>query len=160
MKRRDFLEQWGLNSLKINVGFLEADFSPSDTDSYAAWDLYVELLTRVTTQALDADAGDEKTALSSIFAIFGLTREIMRKHGPGCSEFAKIAIPVLNQVIRPFTAVWHKRSLAGDFDDLESRRQFRKELQELQGTLHNYAQALASMAKVEDLTKLEVGNDE
>ncbi|MEW8460672.1 MAG: hypothetical protein AB2653_10250, partial [Candidatus Thiodiazotropha endolucinida] len=84
MKRRDFLEQWGLNSLKINVGFLEADFSPSDADSNAAWDLYVELLTRVTTQALDADSGDEKTALTSIFTIFSLTREIMRKHGPGC----------------------------------------------------------------------------
>ena len=160
MKRRDFLEQWGLTSLRINVGFLEADFSPTDADSNAAWDLYVELLTRVTTQALSPDAGDEETALKSIYSIFGLTREIMRKHGPGCGEFAKIAIPVLNQVIRPFTSVWHKRSLAGDFGDPDSRRQFRSELEALQATLHNYSQALADMAKVEDLTKLEVEDGE
>ena len=29
MKRRDFLEKWGLSSLKINLGFLEGEFKPS-----------------------------------------------------------------------------------------------------------------------------------
>ncbi|MGD2118138.1 MAG: hypothetical protein PVG66_07255 [Chromatiales bacterium] len=160
MKIRDFLEQWGLASLKINIGFLEAEFSPSDSDREAAWDLYVELLTRVTTQALASDSGDEETALKSIYSIFGLTREIMRKHGSGCGEFAKIAIPVLNQIIRPFTSLWHKRSIAGDLSDPDSQRQFRKELADLQCKLHHYAQALASMAQVEDLTRLETDNGE
>jgi hypothetical protein len=47
--------------------------------------------------------------------IFPLTREILRKHGSGAGEFAKLAIPVLNQIIRPFTAKWHRRSLADAF---------------------------------------------
>ena len=37
--------------------------------------------------------------------------------GRGTIEFSKIAIPVLNQVVRPFTARWHRESLAGAFDD-------------------------------------------
>ena len=32
-------------------------------------------------------------------------------------EFAKLTIPVLNQIIRPFTAKWHRLSLAGAFED-------------------------------------------
>lgn len=155
MKRGDFLRQWGLASLRLNFGFLEGEFSPTDPDKSAAWELYVELLTRITTQHLPVEHGDEKTALDSVFAVFGLTREILRKHGPGSSEFAKLAIPVLNQIIRPFTAKWHKLSLAGAFDDPACCQDFRAELSALQPTLRHYTQALAAMAGVEDLTGLE-----
>jgi hypothetical protein len=155
MKRADFLKKWGLSSLKLNFGFVEGDFTPSDPDKAAAWELYVELLTRITTQALPEEHGDEKTALNSVFAIFGLTREILRKHGPGSNEFAKLAIPVLNQIIRPFTAKWHKLTLEGAFDDPKQRQTFRLELSPLQAQLRHYTQALADMAGVEDLTSLE-----
>src|SRR6266478_5836599 len=117
MKRRDFLEKWGLSSLKISLGFLEGEFAPRDPDRAAAWELYVELLTRVTTQYLAPEDGDEKTALDSAHAIFSQTREILKRQGSGCGEFAKLAIPVLNQIIRPFTAKWHRFSLAGAFAD-------------------------------------------
>jgi hypothetical protein len=97
MKRRDFLQKWGLSGLKINLGFLEGEFAPQHPDRAAAWELYVELLTRVTTQYLAPEDGDEKTALDSVHAIFPLTREILRRQGSGCGEFAKLAIPVLNR---------------------------------------------------------------
>jgi hypothetical protein len=155
MKRRDFLERWGLSCLKINLGFLEGEFEPRDADRAAAWELYVELLTRVTTQYLTPEDGDEKTALDSVHAIFPLTREILRRHGSGCGEFAKLAIPVLNQIIRPFTAKWHRLSLAGVFKDPEWCREFRTELSALQPRLRDYTRALAAMAQVEDLTVLE-----
>ena len=70
MKRRDFLQQWGLSKLKINLGFLESEYDPHDPDRDAAWDLYVELLTRITTQHLAPADGDEKTALSSVYRYF------------------------------------------------------------------------------------------
>jgi hypothetical protein len=155
MKRRDFLEKWGLSGLKINLGFLEGEFAPRDPDRAAAWELYVELLTRITTQRLPPEDGDEKTALDSVYALFPLTREILRRHGPGCGEFAKLAIPVLNQVLRPFTARWHRRALAGAFEDAARCREFRAELAALQTQLRNYTRALADMAQVEDLTSLE-----
>ncbi len=72
----------------------------------AAWDLYVELLTRITTQPLPDEDGVEQTALDSIYALFGITRETLKAHGRSCIQFAKIAIVVLEQVVRPFTAKW------------------------------------------------------
>ena len=155
MKRRDFLERWGLSSLKINLGFLEGEFKPSDPDRAAAWELYVELLTRVTTQSLAPEDGDEKTALDSVYAVFPLTREILRRQGSGSGEFAKLAIPVLNQIIRPFTAKWHRHSLAGAFKETNRCGEFRDELAALQPKLQQYTRALAAMAEVEDLTTLE-----
>jgi hypothetical protein len=62
---------------------------------------------------------------------------------------------VLNQIVRPFTAKWHQRSLAGAFKDAASRQEFRRELEALQNKLLCYTRALAKMADVEDLTKLE-----
>jgi hypothetical protein len=155
MKRRDFLERWGLSCLRIKLGFLEGQFNPLDPDREAAWNLYVELLTRVTTQGLAPEDGDEKTALDSFQAIFPLTREILRQHGSGCGEFAKLAIPVLNQIIRPFTAKWHRLALAGAFQEVGRCREFRAELAALQQLLRGYTRALAAMAEVEDWTDLE-----
>lgn len=158
MKRRDFLAKWGLSGLKIKLGFLEGEFAPSDPDRAAAWDLYIELLTRVTTQRLLPEHGDEKAALDSVYAIFPLTRAILRDHGSGCGEFAKLAIPVLNQVIRPFTTKWHRLSLGGAFADPSQCDHFRDELSALQPYLRAYTTALADMASVEDLTELEYLN--
>lgn len=155
MKRRDFLAQWGLSGLKLHPHFTEAEFSPGDPDRAAAWELYVELLTRITTQRLAPDEGDERAALDSVYALFPLTRELLRKHGAGATEFAILTIPMLNQIIRPFTAKWHRFALAGGFGEPARCAEFRTELTELQKKLVGYTQALAALAAVEDLTQLE-----
>jgi len=143
------------DGLSINAGFLNTDWEPKDRDRDAAWELYIELLTRITTQHLQPEHGDEKTALDSIHTLFGLTRETLKGQGRHCEEFAKIAIVVLNQVVRPFTAKWHKNSLAGAFDDPARCQEFREELSALQELLRRYTKMLADMANVEDLTELE-----
>ncbi len=155
MKWRDWLAQWGLDSLRINLQFLEMEWTPQDADRNAAWDLYVELLTRITGQPLAAEHGDEASALASIHSLFDLTRDILRKHGPACGQFAKVAVPVLNQIIRPFTTKWHRLSLDGAFNQPGHCREFRIELAAVQSQLQAYTQALATMANVEDLTQLE-----
>ena len=149
------LKQWGLDNLKFNVGIVNAEWSPKQDDKDAAWKLYIELLTRITTQALPAESGDEETALKSIHSLFETTRQILKEQGQGCIEFTKIAIVVLNQVVRPFTAEWHKKSLAGAFESETERADFRKGLTSLQEDLCIYTQALADLAGVEDLTNLE-----
>ena len=160
MKFRDWLEDWGLSCLKLNIGFLNAEFKPNDPDREAAWELYIELLTRVSTQYLPPESGDEKAALDSIHTIFPMTREILRKHGSGCAQFAKLAIPVLNQIVRPFTSKWHRLALCGGFKDLEKCGDFRRELADVQALLQLYTRALSSMANVEDLTQLEANEPE
>ena len=156
MKMIKWLEKWNLSSLKISAGFLEMELQFRDEDKAAAWELYVELLTRITTQPLAEHEGAEETALKSIHAIFGLTREIIKEYGRGCIEFPKIAIVVLNQVIRPFTARWHRLAIAGAFADPARCREFREELEVLQQKLRDYTGLLADVAGVEDLTRLEM----
>jgi hypothetical protein len=131
------------------------EWQPQDEDKNAAWELYVELLTRITTQPLPAEHGDEETALTSVYNLFALSREIIRRNGRQCIEFTKIAVVVLNQVIRPFTAKWHKLSLEKAFNNPDQCELFRKELAGLQESLKKYAKMLADMAGVEDLTSLE-----
>ena len=155
MKLKEWLDEWSMTSLKIKVGFLETEWQPHDVDKDAAWELYIELLTRSTTQNISPDDGDEQAALESIYSLFRLTRDISKRQGRHCINFTKIAIPVLNQVVRPFTAKWHRLSLQGAFDDPDLRGEFREELSELQQVLRTYTMMLSDMADVEDLTELE-----
>lgn len=155
MKLREWLEKWNMTSLKIKLPYLEMEWNPQDEDRIAAWELYVELLTRITTQPLPDDHGDEESALQSVHSIFPITREVIRKHGPGCIEFTKVAVIVLNQIIRPFTAKWHGLSMQSAFDEDAQRNAFRQELSALQVELRKYQKMLADIAGVEDLTDLE-----
>ncbi len=155
MKLQKWLEKWDMTSLKINLKFLEMNWEPSTEDQDAAWELYVEMLTRIATQHLQPGHGDEETALESIHKLFDITRGILRTRGRECVTFSKIAIVVLNQVVRPFTAKWHKESLDKAFYDRAKCDEFRKELTLLQVELRKYTAALADIAGVEDLTALE-----
>ncbi len=155
MKWSKWLEKWDMTSLKIKTPFLDMEWKPQDEDKAAAWELYVELLTRITTQPLHGDHGDEATALKSIYSIFGISRDVMKNNGRHCIEFTKIAVVVLNQIVRPFTAKWHGIMTKNSFNSPEVRTEFRVELAELQSVLRIYTQMLADMAEVEDLTELE-----
>ena len=155
MKWRKWLENWDMTSLRIRAPFLEMEWRPQDEDKAAAWELYIELLTRITTQPLDLEHGDEKTALESVYSLFPITRQVLKNNTRSCIEFTKLAVVVLNQVVRPFTAKWQRLSLQGAFENPEKRVEFRNELSTLQLTLRKYTRMLADMAGVEDLTVLE-----
>ena len=153
---RDWLKQWKMTKLQLNPPFLNVELKIANADKDAAWEMYIELLTRITTQTLDPKDGDEKTALDSIYKLFEITREIIKRHGRDSLEFTKLAIVVLNQIIRPFTARWHKPPVSGAFSDSVQRDLFRKELAELQIDLRRYTGMLGYMAGVEtDLLLLE-----
>ena len=155
MNLKTLFQNFHLESIRLTPtgGSVEISFKQDDKD--AAWELYIEMLTRIVTQPLPAESGDERTALDSVYALFGITREILRRRGRGTIEFSKVAIPVLNQVVRPFTAKWHRESLAGAFSDDGKCAEFREELEHLQEELRNYNRILAEIADVEDLTDLE-----
>jgi hypothetical protein len=155
MKLKKWLENWDAVSLKIKTPILEMEWKPQEADKKAAWDMYIELLTRITTQPLAEEDGIEKTALASIHSIFEITRKILKFHGRDCAEFAKISIVILNQIVRPFTARWHKLSKDGELDDQRICNQFRLELRTLQRKLIVYTKMLADIAGVEDLTEIE-----
>lgn len=155
MRIKDLFEKWGLAGLKVKTPILELDWELSDHDKNAAWDLYVELLTRITTQRLPHEHGTEEAALESVYKIFGLTRTTLKRQGRKAENFTKIAIIVLNQVVRPFTAKWHRLREDGAFGDEDRCVEFRKELTDLQDKLRAYTKLLSDLADVEDMTEME-----
>ena len=54
MKWKKWLENWDMTSLKFNLKFLEMEWQPKEPDKNAAWELYIEMLTRITTQTFAA----------------------------------------------------------------------------------------------------------
>src|SRR5436190_15007525 len=116
----DKLKEFGCDDLFVassefatkSPPFGNNEWKPAPADKKAAWELYTEIRTRITTQPLAYRHGDEETALTSIYDIFGLTREAVKKN-VGCTHFATLAIHVLNVHIRPFTAYWHEVKVAG-----------------------------------------------
>ena len=155
MGLQDWFRRFHLDSVRIDAGVAAANISFRDADRDAAWELYIEMLTRIVTQPLPRELGDELTALDSVYALFGITREILRRQGRDTIQFTKVAVPVLNQVVRPFTAKWHKEGLAGAFNQDDMRAEYRDELANLQVELRKYTAMLAEIAGVEDLTNLE-----
>lgn len=154
-KVKDIFDRMKVKNLKLNTKFAEMELEFNDDDKSAAWELYVELVTRITTQPLPDEDGDEETALNSVYSLFGTTRSILKQKGRSATLFSKVAIVVLNQVIRPFTAKWHKKKLAGAFENSAECREFRKELEKLQRALSVYALDLSVLADVEDMVYIQ-----
>lgn len=154
MKIKDFFENWSPSSINIELPFFDMEFSPNPDDETAAWAMYIELLTRITTQPLNDYEGDEKAALESIRSFFSATRDILKEYGRKCPEFTGIAITVLNQELRPFAAKWHKLLKEGALDTVDGKKQFRDELKQLQLVMRYYAQSLSKIAKVKDYSGL------
>jgi transcriptional regulator with XRE-family HTH domain len=81
----------------------------------AAWELYVELVTRTAVSGLRPQEGMLREALSSLYSLFDSVRSILRKHGPalalaneeGTHSFAGLAVDMLNHVLRPLLSKWH-----------------------------------------------------
>lgn len=156
MNLSDFFKKFQMNSIKIGPRWASVDISFEDADKEAAWELYIEMLTRIVTQPIRPGTGDEKTALESVYSLFSTTREILRQYGRKTTQLSKIAIPILNQVVRPFTAKWHGMYLSGSFNNPLILKEFRDELTILHLSLRGYNRMLADIAGVEDLTDLEV----
>ena len=151
----ELFKDFRLDRIKLNTKFAEAEFKFVEADKDAAWELYVELLTRAATQPLPDKEGVELAALESVYSLFETTRHILRRHGRRSQPFSKVAIPVLNQVVRPFTTKWHRLAEQGKLCDPEFRAEFRRELNDIQTELRKYNSMLAEIASVEDLTDLE-----
>ena len=148
-----FLQYFKLG-LSFGEAYLKRKWKPNKSDGQAAWAMYVEMVTRVVTQPLPPNQGDETTALKSVHSLFETTREVLKEHGKECNEFPTIAVEILNQKVRPFTTQWHSEDLETTFENESKCDEFRDDLEQLQESLCEYTRSLRVMAKVEDLTNL------
>ena len=155
------LKEAGL-SIDFGIFKLETKWTPDPRQREAAWALWVELSTRVATQAVDLDEGLLREALLSLHDLFGATRNVLRTCGPnaGASEgsVGAVALLILNGAVRPFLSRWHPRLLAWEEGRPEGKSareherawkeeaKCRGELEKLRQGLVTYAQTLAALA--------------
>ena len=154
-----------LKSYKFSIPFVgELEWEPDPTQRRAAWELYVELVTRISTQPLTLDEGLVREALNSLYSLFATTRQILRTAGPEVGASSEtvggIAITVLNKGLRPFLAKWHQLLHSYELQrpntvsPKEWERAWAEEatlrgaLEALRQDLEKYATALAEMAGV------------
>lgn len=159
--------------VKLNLRVLEISgtWEPNDAERRAAWELYVELVTRVSVVPLRESDGLLREALSSLYSLFTTTREVLRKYGPEVAEpkkdgqynFGYLAVALLNYGLRPLLANWHPT-----LEDWEARRpanssrrdhelawsragELRAEMRSTRVILATYADLLASACGVPNL---------
>lgn len=139
---------------------------PNDAERTAAWELLVELVTRTTVTPLGPDEGVLREALTSVYSLFGVTREVLRRNGPevardkgnGNPSLATIAAVILNTVLRPLLSTWHPALTACeaerpvDVGAVQWERQWsqapelRQALNDVRQVLRNYIDVLGEAA--------------
>ncbi|MEM9369126.1 MAG: DUF2235 domain-containing protein [Planctomycetota bacterium] len=151
---RSWLEIWELEQIgekDFDDERLIEFWSPREADRALAWDIYVELMTRITVQELKDTEGNSQAALTSVYQLFPLSRECMKRHGVDSANAATLITLFLNNRVRWFTAKWHplskKINEGSDACDSVLVREFRTELREkIQPALRLLANALSLLA--------------
>lgn len=132
----------------------------ADAERVAAWELYVELVTRTALCGLPPDEGLLREALDSLHTLFETARAVLRAHGPDIAvtveragpTVASLAAGILNRVLRPVLTKWHPLLL--DYEQripegvtaMEHERAWTR-YQELRGVLATIQADLAVYAK-------------
>lgn len=142
------------------IGGIEGTWAPERAERDAAWELYVELVTRVSVVELHPDDGKVREALSSFYQLFAITRDILRRYGPAVARgsadritFGRIAVSMLNGAVRPVLAYWHPRLTSYeearpmDIDSVTHERHW-EHIAELRADINRTRQVLTEIASL------------
>jgi len=165
-----------LTSVKVSlnlpyIGGIEGTWEPDESERNAAWEMYVELITRISVAELKPEEGLLREAISSLYTLFDSTRKILRGYGPSIAKpkgkdnlsFGYLAVAILNAVLRPVLAKWHpllldyettKENLVSPLEHekrWDKYEELRQVLNDTRGVLTQYANLLAQVADVPPL---------
>ncbi len=157
--------------LPFGIGQISGEWEPDDTERQAAWEMYVELITRVALVELGPNEGLLREALSSYYSLFDTTRQILRDAGPSLAKersnggisFGRLAITILNSGLRPLLAYWHpvledyEHARPADVSRIAWEREWfrhdelRAAMDEVRESLRSYAELLAEVTDAQSL---------
>lgn len=140
--------------------------APSESERMAAFDIQVELVTRIGVQELAPGTGSLREALTSLKSLIDFTRATLHTYSIGLERgtaggaptVQSLAYGLINDVIRPFTSTWHPRLAAyearcpADVAPLDHEtawpeaERMRSELGALQGPLRRIADGLGGIS--------------
>lgn len=131
-----------------------------------SWKLFVETVTRVSTQPLNDTAGLLREAMTSLYGLFQVVREILKETLPSSAQgraptVEQLAITMLNLELRPFLSRWHPALRS--WEEANPNRgetmwpendACRRELAQVQARIRQYALGFAKLAGVDNATAL------
>lgn len=153
------------------VETIEGIWEPTECERNAAWDMYVELVTRIPIAQAKPGESSLQVSLNSLYKLFGATREILRKYGPyvarprseGQISFGFLSVKVLDIILRPFLVKWYpllidyestrKSSISAREHERKWTRyeELKMGLNDIREALLQYAQLLARASEVPSL---------
>jgi hypothetical protein len=107
-----------LTDITVSVPqFSEMHFAVTKDSQLVAWKLFVEAVTRISTQPLAADGGLIREAMTSLYSLFAITRDVLKQTQPSRltgndPTVEHLAIAMLNTELRPFLTRWHPALLS------------------------------------------------
>ena len=150
-------------SLTITVPQVgELQLVVNDEARQVAWKLYIETVTRVSTQPLADEDGFIREVMTSLYGLFATIRDVLMASRPsvpvsGGPTVEYLAVTMLNRELRPFLSKWHPRLREYEKahpDDPESawpeNADCRRELSVVQDDLAQFARGFAHLAGVPD----------
>ncbi|MDB5015037.1 MAG: hypothetical protein JWQ25_3239 [Daejeonella sp.] len=154
----------------VNIsGFgLSGTVQYTTVDQECAWKIYIELITRVSTNELKDGTGILRESLNSLYNVFTTLRKILKNSGAELAKtpadknkytVASLLLIIMNKHLRPFLSKWHpllleheqkKETVTSQFtheSNWEKNGQFRSELKELQAGLEEYINTAKDIAE-------------
>jgi hypothetical protein len=162
-------DDWQIAEIEIVTLGQKWKLANSGAQRRVAWSIFVEAVTRIATQPMSDQDGDDGVALKSLYDLFQSTRKSInemdsihvlpsrRKHLDTVETYA---LAMLNQDLRPFLSKWHplwdiwrkaNPDTACSHWDLHTL--FRDDLKILQPKIRDRAQGLGKIAGVSDIAR-------
>jgi hypothetical protein len=158
-------EDWQVTEIEIETLGQKWKLANSGTQKRVAWSLFVEIVTRIATQSMSDEDGDNGIALK--YELFQYTRKSITEIKPtsmlpsrkkSLDTVETYALTMLNQDLRPFLSKWHPiwdawRRANPDTACLswDQHTAFRNELKVLQTQIRARAKGLGKIAGVSEI---------
>lgn len=156
--------------LDLKLLSISGTWEPNDAERKAAWELYIELATRISVVPLHD--GIAREALTSLHSLFGQAREILRRYGPEVAEpkpdggynLGFLTVAMLNFALRPVLSYWHPElqvweatrpagmSVRAHEDAWPRIAELRSTMDQTRGVLTTYASVLGTACGLPDLS--------
>lgn len=148
---------WQISEAEIATPGAKVKVTSTGSQRRAAWVLCVDLATRIVTQDMADENGDDGVALDSLYKFFQLARKTLSETQPRPAAdgytVESYVILVLNRDLRPFLSrwhplwdTWHKANPEKLSKEWECHAAFRADLRGLQKKARQVAAGLAEIA--------------
>lgn len=162
--RRSRSDEWRVTEVEVTTLGQKVKLANSGSQRRVAWALFVDTTTRIATQPMSDEEGDDGIILKSLYDLFQVSRKSIMEMEPtrmlpsrrkNLETVETYVLAMLNQNLRPFLSKWHpvwdswqKSNPGTPSSSWAQHKEFRKDLKALQPEIRERAIGLGEIAGV------------